>query len=164
MISVIGVDPGPTTGFCFLDYVKLPLSDVYRPQPQSMLFQADGNSARTLLEDVLRGRESYGVEITKKFAGVEKFVTGRSAGTKGSNADVTRQLVMELTETLQLFGYKVKIRPAADVKPWATDKRLIAAGIKGASGIHGKGRDSYDGSRQALHVARWDAFLPDPLA
>ena len=166
IVSVVGCDPGPTSGFAFLDYVPLPfaLPEIKYPvQPKVTLFQADGSSALVVLEAMLSSFYSD-ERVSQRFASVEAFRTGRSAGSKGKDADVTRQLVMQITETLQLFGYKVKIRAAAEVKPWATDKRLIAAGIKGSSGIHGKGRDAYDGSRQAIYCARWDAFLPDPLA
>jgi hypothetical protein len=125
------------------------------------MFQADADYVKDVLEAMLRDRTDP--RVAKKFAGVEAFRSGRSAGSTGKNADVTRQGVMELTELLQLYGYSVKIRAAGDVKPWSTDKRLIAAGLKGSAGIHGKSRDAYDGGRQALYVARWDAFLRDPL-
>jgi hypothetical protein len=71
---------------------------------------------------------------------------------------------MELTERLQLHGYPVKIRSAAEVKPWASDKRLERAGITGNSAVHGKARDSYDAARHALYCAVWDGKMRDPLA
>jgi hypothetical protein len=164
IISVVAVDPGATTGMCFLDYfVDMP--GPVELQPQATLLQADGKSADAVLEAMLARWYGLGNDaVVGRFAAVEKFVTGRGAGTKGPNADVTRQLVMELTERLQLHGYPVKIRSAADVKPWATDKRLVKAGIVGESAIHGKARDAYDAARHALYAAVKDAKRTDPLA
>ena len=160
IVSIVGIDPGPTSGVCFLDYdLEAPQGD--KIPVSAVLFQADAESVKAVLEAMLRDRTDP--RVAKRFGGIEAFRSGNSAGSKGKNADMTRQGVMVLTELLQLYGYSVKIRCAADVKPWATDKRLLAAGIKGASGIHGKARDAYDGSRQGLYVARWDAFLRDPL-
>jgi len=151
--SSIGIDPGPATGMCFLDYHEGRLVG-------RVLLQADGSTARYVLRAMLT---AYYGGSGRRSASVERFVSGRSAGSAGADADVTRQLVMELTEELQLFGYSPVIRPAADVKPWATDKRLEAAGITGESGVHGKLRDAYDAARHALYGAKIAGITPDPL-
>lgn len=170
IVSVVAVDPGPTTGLAFLDYQSLGITlnscKQYTDKPiTSTLLQADGRSADAVLEAMLARWYGVGTSpVTKRYAVVEKFVTGRGAGSKGTNADVTRQLVMELTERLQLHGYKVVIRQASDVKVWATDKRLVAAGIVGDSAIHGKARDAYDAARHAIYCAVKDAGMRDPLA
>lgn len=162
IISVVAIDPGPITGMCFLDYAVI--DAVRPPQPQVTLFQADGRSADAVLEAMLA--RWYGAQslVDQRFGAVEKFVTGRSAGSRGGDAEVTRQLVMQLTERLQLYGYPVKIRSAAEIKPWATDKRLERAGIVGDSSLHGKARDAYDAARHALFAAVKDAKIKDPLA
>ena len=162
--SVIGLDPGPTTGMCFLNYSQLP-DGTWNPVPEALMCQVDGKSSPILLRAMLSTYYSGDCPVAFRHASVERFVTGRSAGTRGSNADVTRQLVMELAEVLQGFAYHVQLRSAADVKPWATDKRLIRAGIAKAenAGIHGKLRDGYDAARHALYCAIWDARLKDPL-
>jgi hypothetical protein len=168
IISVIGCDPGPTTGLCFLDYV--PYNGVYALPQVSGLIQVDSANAVLILQAMLQTWYADESKVQKRFASVEAFVTGRSAGTKGPQADVTRQLVMQLSECLQMYGYAAKIRKAADVKPWATDKRLQRAGIApvksvtGQSGTSGKLKDAYDAARQALFSARWDANMKDPLA
>lgn len=164
ILSVVAVDSGAIVGMCFLDYR---VSDgVPSPVPVTVtLLQADGRSADAVLEAMLA--RWYGMTndtVVGRYGAVEKFVTGRGAGTKGTNADITRQLVMELTERLQLHGYPVKIRAATEIKPWATDKRLERAGIPGDSTLHGKARDAYDAARHCLYAAVKDAHMKDPLA
>lgn len=161
IISVIALDPGPATGMCFLDY-----SDQFQPYALigKTLLQVDGESAAVVLEGLLRAFYADPSVVTKRFASIEKFVTGQSAGTRGQPAEVTRQLAMELAEVCGMFGYVMRFRSASDVKPWATDKRLKEAGIVGASGIHSKLRDAYDAARHGLFCAVKDAGVRDPLA
>jgi hypothetical protein len=160
IISVVGVDTGPTTGMCFLDYQTGSLA--LPPQPQVTLLQVDGHSADAVLEAMLARWYGIGTSpVDQRYAAVEKFVTGRGAGSKGNNAEVTRQLVMELTERLQLHGYLTKIRSAAEVKPWASDKRLERAGITGQQTSM---RHCLDAGRHALFAAVKDAKMKDPLA
>jgi hypothetical protein len=162
IVSIVGVDPGPTTGLCFLDY-RVSTEHQNSELVTVTLLQTPALTADALLEAMLARWYSPANEtITGRYAAVEKFVTGRSAGTRGPDADVTRQLVMELTERLQLYAYPVKIRPAAEVKPWATGKRLEHAGItcSGATAM----RHSLDAARHALFAAVKDAGMKDPLA
>jgi hypothetical protein len=161
IVSVIGIDPGPTTGFCFLEYHRV-APGVFS-LAERHLFQADGSSARILLNAMLIAYYE-GEEVTGRYCGIEKFVTGRGAGTKGANADVTRRLVQDLRNFAEESGYYVSEHTASEAKTWATDKMLSAAGITGDSGIHGKLRDAYDSARHALFTARWDAYMPNPLA
>jgi hypothetical protein len=159
ILSVVGIDPGPTTGLCFLDYQTGTLG--IPPQPQVTLLQVDGYAADAVLEAMLARWYGTASPVDDRYAAVEKFVTGRSAGTKGPDAGVTRQLVMELTERLQLHGFPAKIRSAAEVKPWATNKRLERAGIT-CSGPTAM-RHSLDAARHALFAAVKDAKMKDPL-
>lgn len=153
--SSVGVDPGPATGICLLDYDRGILAG-------RVLLQCDAGSAAVVLRELLIARKD--TPVRKRVGSVEKFVTGASAGSRGTAADVTRQLVMELAEVLQLFGYAVKIRPAADVKPWATNKRLVAAGIAPSErGMHGDMNHAYDGARQAVFGAKEAGIILDPL-
>jgi hypothetical protein len=87
------------------------------------------------------------------------FVTWQSAGTRGAPAEVTRQLVFQLLESLQSFGYRTQLRKAADVKTWATDKRLKTAGILRPPEM----RHANDASRHGLFTAVRDAYMEDPL-
>lgn len=155
VVSVIGVDPGPTTGLCFLDYIDRRLA-------AHTSIQVNGDCAQLVLEAVLA--KYYGhPNVIKRAAGVENFITGQSAGTKGDGAEVTRQLVMKFTEQLQMWGYHTKIRKKADVWTknggWATDRRLKAAGILGPPEM----RHANDAARHALFTAKDQLYMEDPL-
>jgi hypothetical protein len=158
--SCIGCDPGPATGLCFLDYEQGQLVG-------RTLLQSEGATAAYVLRDLLEIRYTGfpgGRQVGRRTGSVEKFLTGASAGSRGKNADVTRQLVMELAEVLQGYGYRVTIRTAADVKPWGSDKRLVAAGIAPSlKGMHGDMGHAYDAARHALYGAHEAGITADPL-
>lgn len=153
VVSVIGADPGPTTGLSFLDYVDGKLAD-------SMQVQVDGAGAVLVLETVLAAHYPVTASnIIQRFGQVEAFVTGQSAGTKGTAAEVTRQLVFQLLETLQVYGYHTQLRKKADVSSWGSDKRLRTAGILRPPEM----RHANDASRHGLYTAVHDAYMGDPL-
>lgn len=154
--SCIGADPGPATGLMFMDYEDARLvgwSAITVPGQCAVV---------TLKAHIL----AYyaGNHVAKRVGSIEHFVTGQSAGSRGKAADVTRQLEMEIAEILQMFGYKTTIRPAADVKPWATDKRLVAAGIPLSVVGRTEFRHAMDGGRHCIYGAREAGVIPDPLA
>ena len=159
IVSVIGADPGPTTGLSFLDYDR----SITTGSPVLVswtVLQVNGDSAVAVLAAIMAERTRVlGRVMMKRYAQVEPFVTGQSAGTKGATADYTRQQAFQLVEQLQLWGYPAQLRKAADVKVWATDKRLKAAGIL----CPPENRHGNDASRHALFCAVHDAHLPDPL-
>jgi hypothetical protein len=150
--SVIGVDPGPSTGIAFLDYVEGKLAG-------AMHIQIDGKSAVACLEAILYRYYNNPEAIELRLAQVEAFVTGQSAGTKGEDAEVTRQLAFNIAERLQMWGYSVQLRKKADVSSWGSDKRLKAAGVLRPP----ENRHANDASRHALFCAVHDAHKPDPL-
>jgi hypothetical protein len=82
---------------------------------------------------------------------------------------VTRDLIGTLQEVWEEHdstaegrrGARWFQRPAAHVKPWATDERLEAAGLLEAT----KGmRHARDAARHALFAACKDGGIPDPLS
>lgn len=168
--SVIGIDPGPTTGICLMEFIG---PDYPLPEHNITLFQASSGNALRLLEAYLRVYYQD-ARVTRRFAQVEKFITGNSAGTRSGDADLTRQYVMKFAELLGACGYSVKIRPAADMKPWATPRRLQAAGVMAALGVKPKAgllpkvpdsmRHAGDGAGHCLFAACRDAQIKDPLA
>ncbi len=157
--SVIGVDPGPSTGIAFLDFSGDRLAG-------RTMIQVDGTSAQLVLEAMLAKYYADPQVVTRRFAQVEAFVTGQSAGTKGADAEVTRQLSFVFAEQLQMWGYRTQLRKKADVWSsagkaggWATDKRLAAAGVLRPP----ENKHANDAGRHALFCAVHDAHLPDPL-
>jgi hypothetical protein len=152
VVSVIGIDPGGTTGIAFIDYTGNTIVG-------KTILQVDGDSAQLVLEAMLKTYYAEPSVIVKRFASIEPFVTGQGAGTRGPAAEVTRQLAFKLGEQLQMWGYYTQRRKAADVKPWATDKLLLAAGVLGPPEM----RHANDGARQALYAAVHDAYRPSPL-
>lgn len=149
---MIGIDPGLSTGISFIDYVGDSIAGAAH-------IQVDGKSALATLSAMLTAYYSDPERVGLRVAGVESFITGQSAGTKGQPAEATRQLVFEFSEKLQLWGYSVQLRKAADVKLWGTDKRLKAAGIIRPP----ENRHANDASRHALYAAVHDLHKPDPL-
>lgn len=154
--SAVGVDPGYANGLAFLDFENGRLAE-------RTLVTVNHESARGVLGAILYAR--YRNEgIRRRIGSVEAWVDGRPGTSAGKEAKVTRQLVMEFAEELQEFGYTVQIRKAADVKPWATDKRLVKAGIYADdAALHGAGRHAADGCRHALFGAKEQGICPDPL-
>lgn len=154
--SAIGVDPGPRTGLCFIDYAGGQVVG-------HTLLQVDWRSARHVLGAVLANyyTETGPAGFMRRVASVEAWTEARS-GSAGKPGTVTRQLVVELTEELQLFGYQVTIRKAADVKPWASDRRLEK--VFGKESFHGDMNHAFDAARHCIYGARQAELCPDPLA
>jgi hypothetical protein len=157
IVSCIGIDPGPTTGICFVDYIGMAI--VGRTS-----IQVDGESGLLTLEAMMRAYYSDPETVVKRYAGIEAFVTGQGAGTKGDAADYTRQGVMKFAELLQIWGYRCKIRKKVEIwnrkdGNWASDKRLEKAGILRPPEM----RHANDAGRHCLYTAVHDALRPDPL-
>jgi hypothetical protein len=93
---------------------------------------------------------------------VERFVVRSRAG-RSSDAqagEVTRNLIGQLSIMQGLSSIEVFLRSASEVKPWATDKRLTAAGIEGLTAM----RHAADAARHALFAAVKDCGVRDPLS
>lgn len=153
-VLVVGVDPGPIPGVVALGRVA---DD--RPTTPSV-FQTDPHSVLWLVEKAL-GTSGPAV---RRILAVERFVLGpRSSRLSTSRAAaLTRDMVgalMLLGD--ELAGVTVVQRCAAEVMPWATDKRLAAVGLlemtKGMQHARAAGR-------HALFAAVRDGRLPDPLS
>lgn len=137
---VLGVDPGMTTGLFWLPVTGLPLA-----------FQCNAPGAYPLASWLL---EAHDGPVTVTCAG-ERFTAGRGAGARGLPATATRKVIADLDGLAQWHW-----RSAAQVKPWATDRRLAAAGL--AQACHGMPHAA-DAARHALFAAVHDAGYPDPL-
>ncbi|TDB80191.1 hypothetical protein E1091_19330 [Micromonospora fluostatini] len=111
----------------------------------------------TVLEGI---NAATGVEVVA----YERFVVGRRAGQSSSAAagERTRTMVGEVEAWARGAQWRrVYARSAAEVKPWATDLRLAAAGLLDLT----KGmRHARDAARHALYCAVRDLGLADPLS
>lgn len=138
---ILGADPGSTTGLCWIGSAG-----------EVLVFQCNAPAARLLASWLLESAE----EGTRVIAGGERFVAGRGAGARGAEAAATRQVIDALD---QLGGWHWRM--AAEVKPWATDRRLAAAGL--LAQCHGMPHAA-DACRHALFAAVHDGGYPDPLS
>lgn len=157
-LRVIGIDPGPVPGFVVLGYDDSALV-------RTEALQCGAGLAPALFRTVLADRP------VRTIAQIEMFVVSHRAGrssTASAGAE-TRDLIAELRQVWGDFdstssGRRGGLwfeRRATDVKPWATDVRLRAAGLLDAT----KGmRHARDAARHALFVAVRDGGIPDPLS
>jgi hypothetical protein len=143
---VIGVDPGPTTGILALQVGKDPVAGQGNP---------DGAEA---IVDALLGT----AEADQVLLAVEQFVIGRGSMRAGRYGQQTRDLIGVL-QALARSRAKTSLvlRSAAQVKPWATNVRLQAAGlIRPTKGM----THARDAGRHALFAAVHTGLMPDPLS
>lgn len=140
---VLGVDPGPVTGVCWLGLAPW----------QPLAFQCSAPGAYLLAAFLLEASDGPARVI---LAG-ERFIAGRGPGARGADAAVTRQVITDLDSLSPHWHW----RSAAEVKPWATDARLRAAGLlQECRGMP----HAADACRHALFAAVRDGGVPDPLS
>jgi hypothetical protein len=151
LVHVIGVDPGRTTGIAALSFADGRLVDHGLLQCTPDLVQ--GIVDYLLDRVVLDGR---------RILAVERFVVRARAGRSADAAagEITRDLIGALGMFQEIYSVEVFLRTAAEVKPWATDKRLAAAGVTGLTGM----RHAADAARHALFAAVKDGGITDPLS
>jgi hypothetical protein len=156
VIHVIGVDPGPTTGIAVLQWSRGGEPDA-RPSVIWRGYQCDAASAPWLLDVILRRSKVWD-------AGQEEhFVHGNLP-----DSPTTTRMEDELAAVAADNGLKLAARPMASVKPWASDKRMIAARawhtIPEKSTIPAKMVDARAAAKHCLFCAVHDAGVPDPLS
>lgn len=145
---VIGVDPGPTPGI-----VRLHIQDGQLVPRWTHVVQCSAN----VMPEIVGTFLALDLEWDSTTIAVERFVT---RGRANAAQSLTRDQVGFLTAT---FAEHVVVaqRNASQVKAWATDKRLDAAGLLEAC----KGmRHARDAARHALYAAVHGGHLPDPLS
>jgi len=158
---ILGIDPGPIPGV-----VRLRV-DINRPGENLVANGAylRGTDAMQvtpgMLIQVLDGLHYTATAFD--VVAMERFVVGRRAARSASAAagGRTRDMIGEITGWATDKQLKLVTRAAADVKPWAVDKRLHAAGLLDlTAGM----RHARDAARHALFCAVKDYGLPDPLS
>jgi hypothetical protein len=153
----LGVDPGGTSGL-FLGAWAL---GRHRTPLIARSWQCDMAATPELLELVL-GRHGGSIGAVAIEAWDE-----RKRPVAGFSASAMTKLITELAGMARLaaelgrHGYQVRVRPARDVKPWATDRKLEAAGL-GREMFPAAMKHAKDGARHALFAACKDLGLRDP--
>jgi hypothetical protein len=151
IVCALGGDPGGVTGL-FLGAWR---QGQAKPPVLARAWQCDAGSAPELLEWIL---EAHGHLIMA--AGIEAYDARRKA--RGMTSRAMYELVTVLTGIMTRAGITVTARTPAMVKPWASEKRLVAAGI---APVLGKMTDdARDAGRHCLYTAVQDCGLRDPLS
>lgn len=152
-VLVVGVDPGPIPGLVAIDFYADGTAHAVQ------VVQCSANAAEGVLRTlVLENTPSNGPAPVVQ---IERFVVGRGSMRSGAAGATTRQSVERLEMTAKECGATAYVRSASEVKPWATDERLDAAGLLEAT----KGmRHARDAARHALFCAVRVAGVLDPLS
>jgi hypothetical protein len=148
-VAFLGIDPGPTTGIV----LWLP---GYEPHVIQCNARASGDAMEALLH-------FCHVEDTDVCGQIERWVTRKVSAKAGANGTKTRQLISDLsTEAVAHVRMKSwRERSASEVKPWAMDERLDAAGLLSATKGMPHARDA---ARHSIFTAVRDGGIPDPLS
>lgn len=149
---VIGVDPGVTTGISVLTS--------YDGDDPHMLVQANPVAVPFIVGSLFLMLQDQFPDAVQCLA-IEAFRVGRRSGRLAhpAGAATTRRLHDELVAWAEPRRIVVRSRPAADVKTWATDKRLDKLGLRQLGLPH-----AADAGRHALYAAVHDFGFPDPLS
>jgi hypothetical protein len=147
---VIGVDPGEVTGI-----VAVPYLDGRQLTP--MVLQCDHYNAVPLVESILRSGWHRPAESELVLV-VEQFVVSTRAAKSGTAAAgrITRAMIAELGAF-----EPVLTQTASQVKPWATDRRLAAAGLLSPTDKLPHARDA---ARHALFASVRRGTTRDPMS
>lgn len=141
---ILGVDPGVTTGIA-----------LRTPGGAWHLIQATPEIVLPVLDGLAL---SYG---TPSLVAVEAFVTGFKTRATRNAGEITRTVLHAVGQWCDHQDrVRMILRPAAAVKPWATDKRLEAAGVPMLRGMP----HAADGARHCLYTAVKEGGIPDPLS
>lgn len=147
----LGIDPGGTSGL-FLGAWGL---GRHRTPLLTRSWQCDMAATPELLEWIL-GRHGGIIGVVAIEAWDER---GRK--TAGFSASAMATLITDLHHIAAAGLGEVRIRPARDVKPWATDRKLDAAGL-GSALFPAAMKHSRDAARHSLFAACKDLGLRDP--
>jgi hypothetical protein len=144
---VIGIDPGPVCGV-----VGLWIED--RKMQRADVVQCSAGCLRRVLS---------GLWLKTGRIAMERYVLSRRGGRLNDAAasKTTRAVIDMVTDWAEVKRTPCVLRSAAEVKPWATDQRQLAAGLlKVTTGMpHAR-----DAARHALFAAVHDCGMRDPLS
>lgn len=156
MIVAIGMDPGPKPGLVKLTYSDGLLVDI-------AVVQCTANVVLDILQLWLVGVPTN----AEVYFGVERYVDriqGRSTAAGSRTRDMVGSALTTVQVSLSGPGAPrggVSQNSASRVKKWATDGRLLAAGLKAPTeGM----QHSRDAARHALWTAVDSGKCPDPYS
>lgn len=155
MNYILGVDPGPMVGIVG---IRVAAGRLLGPTVVDIV-QCSDHVVLSVLGSLV---DRSVLRHARVCVAMERFVVGKRAA--GLNAPIasakTRDAIALIREWASSRATFVE-RRAIDVKPWATDARLDAAGLLETT----KGmRHARDGARHALYCAVRVCGLPDPLS
>ena len=153
-VYVVGVDPGPTPGIVRLVLSGPTVERVDVTQCTATLLVPMLNALIESVPFSVRTALTYEAFVVGPRAARSSYA-GRDAGR------VTRDMVRDLETWAEHRAVTAHTYRAADVKPWATDARLQAAGLL----VPTRGMcHARDAARHALYTAVRHCGLPDPLS
>ena len=163
---ILGIDPGPIPGIVRIQMdinrpgYNLVANGAFLRDVQAM--QISPGLIEPVLDLLTQPSESDRREYRPVIA-LEQFVVGRRSALSATPA--AGALTRGMVGVVEAWAARNRVecigRVAAEVKPWATDKRLQAAGLLEplTTGM----RHARDAARHALFCAVKDYGLPDPL-
>lgn len=144
MTAVLGVDPGGTTGLALVMF-------------EEGRYHLGGHLGVPLTAAETVG-QVHAMAWPNDVLAVERFVVSRRAGRSSSAAagEKARHIIGALETDGAFFLHRAT---ASEVKRWATDKRLAAAGLAPTQGLP----HTRDACRHALYTLVKHYGCPDPL-
>lgn len=153
----LGLDPGATTGLALICYTP---RGGYAPVHSYAFAEERDREAMMVL--------ARGHLAMAELLAAERFVVGRRAARSRSAQASTaaRDILGAVQQAARETDHpvRVKLRSAAEVKAWATDKRLKAAGLFDLTAKTISHHDARDAARHALMALVFDLGCPDPLS
>ena len=155
-VITLGIDTGDTAGFGLAAW-----EDGQRRAVLARAWQCDRDSAVLLLGWILRDFVLTPVAAVQVAAFDDR---PKSRGLHGTSPSLIRRQVTELERVCVLSGVPVHVRTASQVKTWAADARLTAAGLYAFTAGASMSKHARDAARHALFCAVHDCAVPDPLS
>jgi hypothetical protein len=153
-VIIIGVDPGSTTGLAVLELVDGRYQCLH-------VEQIPAGDFPDRFDAVVTEMRARGTLPNEFHVATEAFVVrGRATRSRTPKGGEHARRVNGWLHA-SLPPHQLSVRSASQVKKWATDRRLAAAGILEQTKGMGHARDA---QRHALFAARMDLQWPDPLS
>lgn len=147
MTYVLGIDPGAGSHIGVVGFDTNDLADTLT------VLQCNWRAFDNLLPAL----------VADGVIAVERFIPSKlgQRGNAPSARRITLAVIQRCEHYAQSFNLRLYLRSAAEVKPWASDQRLLTAGLLVAC----KGLPhARDGARHALFAAVHDCAMHDPLS